>query len=161
MGVHYGQVGRCLWSYHSGQTSDEDWAVFIEYYREFNAAVIASGELGAAITFTWKAAVPSAKRRKQLADMLSLISNRKVLAGHAMVTDSRAMQVGITALDWIVKKSYPEKVFVSAADALDWLNAQRPIQRTGIVDAVLRDVPAGQRDPAFVYVDSQQAAGGR
>ena len=62
------------------------------------------------------------------------------------------------AMDWFVKKSYLEDVFMQPDAALDWLCEHVPVDRAALVNAVLRDVPAGQRDPGFIYLQTARVS---
>jgi hypothetical protein len=82
-------------------------------------------------------------------EAIAIAADRGLVAAHAMVTDSHAMRTLITAVGWMVKIPFTNRVFVDPGEALDWLHEQFPVDRIGILEAVLSDVPADQRDPTL------------
>ena len=83
------------------------------------------------------------------------------LAGHALITDSRAVQMVMTALSWLVTKTFPEKAFVEPAEALEWLNMRFPFDRAELLNEVVRAVPAAERDPKLSTLRARYVSDGK
>lgn len=156
MGIYFGEVGNCFWAANGGNATDAEWEACWDGNTHFYKRLIASGQSGCGITFTWKADAPNAQQRKRLAENIE----SGPLVAHALVTDSRAIIMVLTALRWLQKKpAYHDGAFADPEAGLDWLNQHFPIDRAAIVAAVLREVPAGQRDPSLSYLYKQYARG--
>ena len=76
----------------------------------------------ALITIVCQADTPTAAQRKQLADFMKThAKDMDAITGSAMVLDSALARGALTALNWLFRKPFPEKVFSSADPALEWL----------------------------------------
>jgi hypothetical protein len=82
-------------------------------------------------------------------EAIALSADRGLLAAHAMVTDSHVMRALNITVGWMVKLPFANRVFADPGAALDWLHEQFPVDRIGILEAVLGNVPADQRDPTI------------
>jgi hypothetical protein len=146
--IHCGTTSNCYWSYHVGEVSAAAWNRFVERGCRFIVELAGRSQQGVLLTLTRRATPPDATQRKQLADALSRTPEAKRILGHAFVSDSREMLLVLKALDWLVRKPYPEQAFSDAAEAIDWLTARMPnLDARALRDAMRGAIPASSLDP--------------
>ncbi len=141
-----GRVGACYWSHHQGAHDSASWSAFLADVKGF--LTFSEGSVSM-ITFAQQASPINAAQRQGLAELAKLEIARK-LTFHAFVAHSRAVQLTLTALDWLVRKHYQEKAFVEPTQALEWLTANVPdLDPRAIVESLAQGVPGRYLPDAF------------
>ncbi len=109
-----------FWAYFSGATSQADWDKYIA-----NATYFMNNCLkpSIALHIIYKAEPINAVQRNQISDVINTATNAKLIAGNAIVTDSMFTRGILTAINWIAKKPYTEKVFAHPNDARPWFES--------------------------------------
>lgn len=124
--VHYGFTSGCTWAYFNNGWKDDEWQGYIQYL-DARLSKLSKEPCPTALTILQKAKLPS---RAQRVMMMDLLNKHKVqahrLLGHAVVTDSWTDRMAIRALNLVVKKPCPERVFSSAIAAVIWLGKLSP-----------------------------------
>lgn len=139
MPVWTGAAAQCFWSYHTGARDKDGWNGFVADLASFLKQA-APGCV--ALTITCKTPPPGALERARIKSVLASKDAEKLRA-HAFVTDSVVLRGTLTALDWVLKKPYTEKVFASPREAFEWLAAVQPSLPIDIVrQSYLDKVPA-------------------
>ncbi|MFH1809970.1 MAG: STAS/SEC14 domain-containing protein [Pseudomonadota bacterium] len=138
-----GLAGGVCWTCFHGSLDAKGWQSDVDHL----ASLVDTGlEHIAILMVVSQSESPTAPQRKQIADFMQRNAEalRKVKA-NAMVMDSAMARGALTALSWLFKKPFEEKVFSTFDAALDWL-----VQKdAGVVPAALRAdlslrVPADQ-----------------
>lgn len=85
------------------------------------------------------APMPSVTRRRRLTETISSAqaNGGYLFAGHAVVTNNSVTRGLLTALNWVVKPKYDERVFKAPAPALEWLTPRCPALQPSAVVADL------------------------
>ena len=134
MSFHHGVVGPCRWACLIGGFSDDDAEGFLSHLR----AAVANLEQGHMILdITHDVPMPSATRRKQITEIIGGAQNTHLLAAHALVVNSPVGRGALTAINWVVRPKFDEKIFGNPRDAVAWLVERNPMLDG---DALLRDL---------------------
>lgn len=135
MGVWFRQRGLLFWSVHNGKISDSEWATYIAAVKDTFARYRA-GDSGAGVTFAYEVVPPNAAQRKALAEVI-IGPGSQYLGRHAFYSESVVTRSVLTALDWLVKKPYEERIFGNPIEAVQWASAGVV---GGDVDAVIDEI---------------------
>ena len=144
MSMHKGFASNCIWTYLTGEPFSQ--AVWDRHLLTAFDASRPLTEKATLLTIGWRSAAPPARARQQLAARLaSSEPYLRAIAGSAMVFDSKLARGTLTAINWIARKPYPEKVFGHLDGALAWLSRLTPafdarIVWKSIVDTVPREL---------------------
>ncbi len=114
-----GRVGDTWWFYVTGPSTDEVWNAYLAHCK----AMLDSGvEAPSLICICHHAEPPSAVHRRVIADFIKAEAERlSALVGFALVLDSPLHIFALRAINWIVRKPFPETVCGSRRDAVLWL----------------------------------------
>jgi hypothetical protein len=114
-----GSVGSTWWFYVTGRSTDEVWNAYIAHCK----AMLDSGvERPALICICHRADAPNAVQRRLIADFIKAEAARLgSLVGFALVLDSPLHIFALRAINWLVRKPFPETVCGSPRDAVLWL----------------------------------------
>ena len=88
--------------------------------------------------------MPSASHRKALAELAESELGPR-LQRHAIVSNSAIAQGVVTALSWLSRKPYEEKIFRTPTDAIAWLQERHPHVGEGLWSRISARVPASSR----------------
>lgn len=114
-----GTVQSTWWFYYSGHSTDDVWKAYVAHCKAMLESRMASPSL---VCIVHRADSPSAEQRKMLADFISSEATRlSSLVGFALVLDSPLHILALRAINWIVKKPFPETVCGSMSSAAMWL----------------------------------------
>ena len=122
-GFWMGRVGRLWWFYFTGPCTDETWRQYLDMVKR----MVDTGMESTLVCFAHLAAAPSPVQRKQMAEFIE--ANRvglERLDRFALVIDSVVHRGAITAISWLVKKPFEERVFNSPISAVKWLTEGHP-----------------------------------
>jgi Protein kinase domain len=122
-GYWSGRVGRLWWFHYTGPCTDETWRQYLGHVQQ----MLDSGRPSTLACLAHHADAPSAVQRKQLADFID--GNRSALERldrFALVIDSMIHRGAITAIGWLVRKPFEERIFNSPLAALKWLTENHP-----------------------------------
>jgi len=116
-----GVVGSTWWFYFTGPSVDEVWRAYLAHSR----AMLDSGvERPSLICMAHRADPPSAEHRRWISDYIAADHVRlRRLRGFALVMDSPLHVMALKAINWVVKKPFPEKVCGSPITAVRWLES--------------------------------------
>ncbi len=135
-----GIVGSTWWFYFTGPSSDEVWGAYLAHA----SAMLDRGlERPALLCIAHRADPPTAEHRRWIADYIHTEQARlRSLAGFALVMDSPLHVLALKAINWAVKKPFPEKVCGSPVTAARWLAAQgAALDERELLDSLARAVP--------------------
>lgn len=95
------------------------------------------------------APMPSVARRRRLTETITAAQAKGgyIFAGHAVVTNNSVTRGLLTALNWVVKPKYDERVFKAPPPALEWLTTRCPTLQPS---AVLADL--ARANPEFGFL---------
>lgn len=129
-----GKSGALWWSYFNGTVSDDDWSAFLEFSR-LSYTQASRGDV--IMTVPYHTSTPTPLMRKNLGALISETAKDNPIARHAFVTDSKLTYAVNTAINWLSKKPYIERIFDEPMEALLWLNRYH----TGVdPEAARRDI---------------------
>ena len=144
MSMFKGFASNCMWTYMTGEPfSQEVWDRRLQTAFDSSQPLTEKATL---LTIGWQSAAPPARARQQLAARLASSEQYlRAIAGSAMVFDSKIARGTLTAINWIARKPYPEKVFGHLDEALAWLSRltpafAAPIVWRSIIDTVPREL---------------------
>jgi hypothetical protein len=118
---HYwcGSVGTTWWFYFTGDSTDELWEAYIEHCRKMLESGMVRPSL---VCIAHRADSPTSQQRRLIADFIRSEQVRlSGLAGFALVLDSPLHILALRAINWLVKKPFPETVCGSPSSAVIWL----------------------------------------
>lgn len=138
-GYWSGRVGRVWWFYHVGPSTEETWH---QYLKMVEAMLSVEREATLAF-FAHRAEAPRPVQRQQLADFIERKrSQLHRLDRFALVVDSALQRGALTAVNWLVKKPFEERIFNSPLAAIKWLTEKHPQPNPGAVrDSIIGQVP--------------------
>jgi serine/threonine protein kinase len=122
-GFWSGRVGRLWWFHYSGPCTEEMWRQYLEMVER----MIDGGQECTLACLAHRADAPSPVQRKRMAAFIEKNHDGlKRLDRFALVIDSTVHRHAITALSWIVKKPFEERIFNSPLSAIKWLTEKHP-----------------------------------
>lgn len=114
-----GSTGDIWWFYVTGRSTDEVWNAYIAHCR---AMLDGPVERPSLVCICHRAEPPNATQRRLIADFIKAEAARLgSLVGFALVLDSPLHIFALRAINWLVRKPFPETVCGSARDAALWL----------------------------------------
>jgi hypothetical protein len=114
-----GCVSSTWWFYFTGKSTDDIWRAYIEHCR---AMLRSQAPRLSLVCIAHRADSPTAQQRKMMADFIEAESAAlSALVGFALVLDSPLHIFALRAINWIVKKPFPETVCGSPSTAAIWL----------------------------------------
>jgi hypothetical protein len=123
-----GTVRETWWFYFTGKSTDELWAAYVEHCKAMLKSGMARPSL---ICIAHRADSPTPEQRKMIADFIKSESKAlSALVGFALVLDSPLHILALRAINWLVKKPFPETVCGSPSTAAVWL-----MERGAAIDA--------------------------
>jgi len=142
-----GVVGSTWWFYLTGPSSDEVWGAYLAH----STAMLESGmQRPALLCIAHRADPPTAEHRRWIADYITDERVRlRSLVGFALVMDSPLHVLALKAINWMVKKPFPEKVCGSPITAARWLKARgAELGEHELLEDLTRSVP-----PEHMWLD--------
>ena len=86
--------------------------------------------------------MPTAVQRKRITEIIGNAANTRLLAGHALVVNSPVGRGALTAINWVVRPKFDEKVFGNPKDAVAWLVERNPaLDGAALLGDLSRAVP--------------------
>jgi hypothetical protein len=135
-----GCVSSTWWFYFTGKSTDEVWRAYIEHCRTM---LRSQAPRMALVCIAHRADSPTAQQRKMMADFIEEESAAlSSLVGFALVLDSPLHIFALRAINWIVKKPFPETVCGSPSTAATWLE-----ERGAAIDAATLRAALEERVP--------------
>jgi len=135
-----GRAGSTWWFYCTGDATNEVWSAYVAHC----AAMLESDTVNPSLVCICnRADSPTAEQRRMMADFIKAEAARlSSLVGFALVLDSPLHILALRAINWIVKKPFPETVCGSPSSAVAWL-AQRgaAIDSQALMDSLEQQVP--------------------
>jgi hypothetical protein len=123
-----GNVGSAWWFYFTGDSTDELWRAYIEHCTRMLESGCARPSL---VCIAHRAETPTSQQRRLIADVIRAEQLRlSSLVGFALVLDSPLHILALRAINWLVKKPFPETVCGSPSSAVLWL-----LERGAVIDA--------------------------
>lgn len=123
-----GTVGSTWWFYFTGDSTDELWGAYIDHCIRMLDSGMQRPSL---VCIAHRADSPTSQQRRMIADFIrgeqARLSN---LVGFALVLDSPLHILALRAINWLVKKPFPETVCGSPTSAVMWL-----LDRGAVIDA--------------------------
>lgn len=139
-------------TFYCGFVDDCAWAVLLGEVpeAEIDAFVAHIGEVGqidspqrVVLDIAHDISLPTPLQRKKIASAVEgALAAKRLVAGHALATNSVAARGVLTAINWFVPKSFPEKVFSDPRAALEWLRTLNgAVDPTSVLAQIANDVP--------------------
>lgn len=116
--LYTGDAGPCAWSFIRGELDDETVGRFLEYLRNLAKHAV-PGQL--VIDLCYDVPMPTPVQRKRIVEVLQSSPKLDLVAGHAFVINSTIGRGLLTAINWVVRPPFEEKVFTQPREAMDWL----------------------------------------
>jgi hypothetical protein len=139
MAFHSGILGPCWWSAVIGTFTEEDVHGFLAHLR-YAAAHAAKGSL--ILDITHDVPMPTPVQRKKITDIISHAPNLDLVAGHALVVSSPVARGALTAINWVVRPKFDEKIFGNPPAAVAWLAARNPkLDEAALLADLARGIP--------------------
>jgi hypothetical protein len=114
-----GSVSSTWWFYFTGNSTDEVWKAYVEHCKAMLQSQTPNPSL---VCIAHRADSPSPSQRRMIADFIDSESERlRSLVGFALVLDSPLHIFALRAINWLVKKPFPETVCGSPSTAATWL----------------------------------------
>jgi len=139
MSFHRGVQGPCRWACLIGGISDDDANGFLSHLRD----AVAQLEKGLMILdITHDVPMPSAVLRKEISQIVAQAADAQLLTAHALVVNSPVGRGALTAINWVVRPKFDEKVFGNPHDAAAWLAERNPaLDGAALIRDLERSVP--------------------
>jgi hypothetical protein len=109
-----------FWAYFTGNPGQREWDAYLERASAFMNNCM---KPSIALHVIYKAEPINAVQRNQISDIINTASNASFIIGNGLVTDSLLTRGILTAINWIAKKPYPEKIFSHPNDAQPWFSS--------------------------------------
>lgn len=123
-----------------GRFSDSDVEGFLSHLRDA-VAHLEAGDL--ILDITHDVPMPTAVQRKRITEIIGGASRTDRLAGHALVVNSPVGRGALTAINWVVRPRFDEKIFGDPKDAVAWLAERNPaLDAQALLGELARAVPA-------------------
>ena len=138
MAFYGGATERCRWVLVIGKITDADVERFVEHVRG-----IGEGGPGTVVLeLAHRISMPAPLQRQRITDAVRALPNKHFIGGHAIATNSTAARGVLTAVNWFVERSFPEKVFGDPASAAAWLAERNPAVDAGaLLETIAREAP--------------------
>lgn len=123
MAVFTGKAGVCHWALVRGGFDDDAASTFIAHLRHVSASV-QEGQL--VLDLLHDIPMPTALQRRQIVDVLQSSGRLHLVRGHALVSNAAIGRGVLTAVTWVVRPPFEEKVFSNPDDAMAWMKERNP-----------------------------------
>lgn len=138
-GYHMGRVGRLWWFHYSGACTEKTWRAYLEFVQQ----MLDTGEPATFLCLAYQADASSALQRNAMAEFIQ--RNRHELTRldrFALVIDSVRHRHAITAIGWLVRKPFEERIFSSPLAAIRWLTEKHvDMDPVAVREAIAGAVP--------------------
>lgn len=123
-----------------GKFSDSDVERFLAHLRDA-VAHLEKGDL--ILDITHDMPMPTAVQRKRITEIIGGAARTDLLAGHALVVNSPVGRGALTAINWVVRPRFDEKIFGDPKHAVAWLAERNPaLDAQALLGDLARAVPA-------------------
>lgn len=137
MTIHTGAFEDCSWSVITGSLHDRDINQFVAHIRSIGA----NGKPTVVIDIAHSVSLPNPLQREQIIDAVGSIEHKHLVLGHAVVTNTAIARGVLQVVNWFVPPKFPERVFRSPGEAIDWLGKQvADLDRDGLLADIERSV---------------------
>lgn len=140
MTLYSGDAGPCAWSLIHGDLDEPTIEAFLTYLRGLAQHAV-PGQL--VLDMCFDIPMPTPVQRRRIVEVLQSSPKLELVAGHALVINSTIGRGLITAINWVVRPPFEEKLFSRPEQAFEWL-AERNPSFDG--DRLLRSVRAAHPD---------------
>jgi hypothetical protein len=114
-----GNVGSTFWFYFTGESTNEVWRAYLAHCGAMLDSGMSSPSL---VCICHRADSPNAEQRRLIASFITQEAARlSSLVGFALVLDSPLHIMALRAINWLVRKPFPETVCGSPRSAAIWL----------------------------------------
>jgi len=139
-----GVVGATWWFYFTGRSTNEVWHAYLAHCRAMLESNVARPSL---ICICYRSEAPTADQRRLIADFIKAEAARlSSLVGFALVLDSPLHIFALRAINWLVRKPFPETVCGSPREAVLWLAGRgAQLDPPTLTDALEQQVPHKHR----------------
>ena len=121
--LYTGSSGPCHWSVIQGAMTEADTDAFVAHLRRL-ASDARAGQL--ALEIAYDMPMPTPVQRRRIVEVLNGSPKLELVAGHALVVNSQIGRGLLTAINWVVRPPFEERVFSRPDDALGWLRERNP-----------------------------------
>lgn len=108
----------CHWALVRGGFDDDAASTFIAHLRHMSANV-QEGQL--VLDLLHDIPMPTALQRRQIVEVLQRSDRLHLVRGHALVSNAAIGRGVLTAVNWVLRPPFEEKVFSKPDDAMGWL----------------------------------------
>lgn len=137
----HGFLRPVSWTHFFGPTTDDDVDSYVDHHLDQARVAKAEGRKVVGLMLHYKASAPNAQQRHKIA---KAIKESGELMGESLplfayVFDSGLTRGAVTAVSWLVKKPFAERIYRTPEEALQALESEWP----GLdADALWRDIEA-------------------
>ena len=135
MPVFTGESGPCRWALIQGELDETSVAAFIAHLRGLTEDVRPRQLV---LDVLHDVPMPTALQRRQIVEVLQSSDKLDLVAGHALVNNAAIGRGVLTAINWLVRPPFDEKVFSSLDDAALWLQERNPALDPAALAASIR-----------------------
>lgn len=119
-----GRRGPVHWTCLVGETSASTWDAYVDHLLRDLAPALAPGAI---VLDIWHGCgSPPVRVRDRFARQFLVTPEVRHVRAHAVVTDSAMTRGALTAINWVIKRPFEERVFGQPAGALTWLKELAP-----------------------------------
>lgn len=116
-----GRVGACTWSVVQGSLDEATTDRFVEYLRDLADNIVPNQVV---LDITRDVGMPTPVQRGRIIDAIKGAPKLELIAGHALVIDSVVGRGLLTAINWVVRPPFEEKLFPDPSAAVAWLQGR-------------------------------------
>ncbi|MCA9536880.1 MAG: STAS/SEC14 domain-containing protein [Myxococcales bacterium] len=134
-----GTTGVCEWAFIHGTLDDVTMEQFVAHLRRMSERI----EPGRVVLdITHDVGMPTAVQRRRIVEALQSSPKLDLVAGHALVINSTLGRGLLTAINWIVRPPFEERVCATPTEALDWLATRNAaVDPSSVLTSLERAVP--------------------
>lgn len=137
MSIHTGSFGDCAWSVVIGPIAEKELAGFVAHIRKIGR----EGKPCTVLDIAHSVSLPNPLQREQIIQAVASIEQKHFVRGHAVVTNTAVARGVLQVVNWFVPPQFPERIFRSPGEALDWLSERTPhLDGDGLLSEIERSV---------------------
>ena len=130
-----GQRGPVHWTCLVGPGTASTWDAYVDHLLRDVAGQLAPGDI---VLDVWHGCgPPPARIRDRFAKQFLVTPEVRHVRAHVVVTNSGLTRGALTAINWLIKRPFEERVFASPEPAFAWLKDLAPDLD---VDALMADM---------------------
>ncbi len=134
MTFYAGSRSGCHWQVLVGPPDEASWTQLIDRLIGL-ADVVEPGDI--VLDLWFNAGMPSAQNRARFTREFAQSAITERVSAHVLVTNSSLSRGVLTAINWVIKRPFQERIFALPDDGLAWVATLKPDLDIG---ALRRDI---------------------